>query len=129
MVKDKTEIIIPNIHIRKSRELPIIIAIIFIGLFIWQCNSTSDFRKDNKELLKAEERLNDIIADNDKRIESDSLIIAIQVNLVDSIMESFENERVQHKLLKQRYGKIKDDYYNNATIDSKWDLLTRKLDH
>lgn len=129
MVKDKTQIVIPPIQIRKSREIPIIIAVIFIGLFIWQCNSTGGLKKDNRELLKTEERLNDIITGNDKRIESDSLIIVTQLNMVDSIMDSFENERVQHKLLKQRYGKIKDDYYNNATIDSKWDLLTRKLDH
>ena len=129
MVKDKVNINIPAFNLKLSYVIPIVL-VLFLGFTtLKQWSSTKDLRNEKKEFLKTEKILNNIIADNDKRIESDSLIITSQLNLVDSIMDSFENERLQHKILKRRYGKIKADYYNNATIDSKWDLLTDKLDN
>ena len=80
-MKDKTEL---KIQIRKSREIPIIIAVIFIGLFIWQWNSTKDFRNENKALRETNEELihtKTVIGD---KVRSDSLIIVRKQITIDS---------------------------------------------
>jgi hypothetical protein len=128
MVKDKTQIIIPPIHIRKSRELPIIIAIIFIGLFIWQCNSTGDLRNQNKALEETNKELIHSKTVIDDKVRLDSLLIVRKQVTIDSLTAIEQKHLRQLYNVNKKYEKLKIDY-SSATSDDKWELFTRAINN
>ncbi len=126
MVKDKTQIIIPPINIRKSREIPIIIAIILLGLVLWQWNTTGGLRTDIKDRDRINEQQEVEIKDLNQSIE----ILKDEKQAVLKRADSFE---LKEKYYKTKYyvtnKKLKDvlSTYGNSTVDDKNKLFTRSL--
>ena len=128
MIKDKHEIPLGKLRVRISREIFIIIALVFIVLFLWQRNSTQGLKSENKALDKQNEKLTTDITKVREKVAQDSLYILTLQSKADSIINSFDIEKEQHKILKYRYGQLKANY-NSASTDDKWEIFFNDINN
>ena len=103
---------------------------VVIGLFVvlsaWQMYSTSGLRKENRTLGKDNKELLNGVAERDKQIESDSLEIAKNYVIIDSLYQNELRFRAQLNSVQRKYENIQKTYDNSSSSD-RWDLFFELL--